>query len=153
MTRLRERRLVKAPLPSAHRLLDEVLTAHPAADGYAARFVLRSGQLEQPAIFSLQRAYLRGDMTPRYRLRWEAEGGGPFPRFNGELTIGANDDYDSFWLTIDGKYMPPHGIVGELFDRAVGHRIAEASTRGLLAQVQTEIEQRFRAEEGAKPPR
>ena len=152
MTAIVEKELVHAPLGSADTFLQAFLVAHPAPKGDGARIVLRAGDTAQSAIVTLHPARRPADMTPRYRVHWEAEDGGPYPDYDGELTIGADEDYNAFWLVLDGAYAPPGGVAGQLFDAVIGRRIAAASARGLLSEIRAEIEARFAAQEGAKRP-
>jgi hypothetical protein len=153
MTPIAAKELVRAPLASAASLLAAFLAAHPAPKGEGARVVLHAGDFEEPAIVSVKPAHKPGDMTPRYAIHWEAEGTGPYPQFDGELTIGADEDYNAFWFILDGAYVPPGGVAGKLFDAAIGHRIAEATAQGLLREMRTEIEAHFEAQERAKRER
>jgi hypothetical protein len=130
--------------------LKAFLAEHAAPNGEGARVLLHAGEAAQPAIVSLHPAHRPADMTPRYKVHWEAERHGPYPVFDGELTVGADEDYDAFWLVLDGSYAPPGGIVGEVFDAVIGHRIAMASARSLLTDMRTQIEARFAAQELAK---
>lgn len=150
MTAIAEKELVHAPLASADAFLKAYLAAHQAPKGDGARIVLQAGSMAQAAIITLHPAHRPADMTPRYKVHWEAEGGGPFPVFDGELTIGSDVDYNAFYVVIDGEYAPPGGIAGQVFDAVVGHRIATACARGLLNEIRTEIEARFAAQERAK---
>jgi hypothetical protein len=113
--------------------------------------VLRAGEAEQPAIVTLHPLHRPEDMTPRYSVHWEAEGGGHFPIFDGELVIEADEDYNSFFLALDGEYVPPGGLPGYVFDAVIGHRIADAAVHGLLSEICAEAERRFAAAEAAKP--
>ena len=150
MSTIAEKELVHAPLASAGVFLEAYFAAHasPAIDG--ARVVLRAGDAAHTAIVTLTPAHRPEDMTPRYHVHWEAEGGGPYPVYDGELRIGADDDYNAFWLVLDGAYAPPGGIVGKLFDAVAGRAIAAASARGLLADIRAQIELLFAAQERAK---
>jgi len=46
-------------------------------------------------------------------------------------------------LTLEGKYEPPLGVAGKVFDAALGWRIAEATTRLLLKEIGDWIELGF----------
>lgn len=151
MTEIVEKEPVKAPLASAHVLLAAFFAAHPGPNGDGARVLLRAGDVAQAAIIHMEGAHRPADMTPRYRVHWEADGGGPYPVFDGELRIGADEDYNAFWLILEGTYHPPGGVAGQVFDRVIGHRIAAASARNLLTEMRTEIEAAFAAQERAKP--
>jgi hypothetical protein len=150
MTAIAQKELVHAPLASANTLLQAFFAAHSAPNGPNARIVLHAGDVAQSAIVSLDPAHRPEDMTPRYSVHWEAEGGGPYPVFDGELTIGSDEDYNAFWLVLDGAYLPPGGVAGQVFDAVIGRRIATASARGLLSEIRSEIEALFGAQESAK---
>src|ERR1700734_2836318 len=98
MTSIVEKELVHAPLASADRLLQAFFAAHPAPEGPRARIMLRAGDAAQPAIVELTQAHRPQDMTPRYAIHWEAEGGGLYPNFDGELSVEADEDYNAFWF-------------------------------------------------------
>jgi hypothetical protein len=151
MTLIVEKDLVHAPLASADRLLQAFFAAHPAPDGAGARIVLHAGDAAQPAIVGLKRVHRPEDMTPRYAIHWEAEGGGLYPNFDGELNVDADEDYNAFWFVLNGSYVPPGGVAGQLFDAAIGRRVAEATARGLLGEMRVETEAIFAAQERAKP--
>ena len=150
MTSIVEKDLVHAPLASADRILQAFFAAHPAPDGARARIVLHAGDVAQPAIVELTPAHRPEDMTPRYAIHWEAEGGGLYPNFDGELNVEADQDYNAFWFVLNGTYVAPGGVAGQLFDAAVGRRIAVATARGLLGEMRTETEAYFAAQERAK---
>lgn len=141
---------MRAPLGSADRLLHEFIAQHPATDA-GARLTLHARDLELPAVVTLTPNKRPGDMTPRFRVHWEAASGGLYPVFDGELTIGADEDYDAFWLVLDGGYVPPGGIAGKVFDAVVGNTIAQATANGLLADMRASIEARITTEEANKP--
>ena len=151
MSAISEKTLVHAPLASADRLLRDFMAAHRSGDEDGALLTLHAHDLEKPALVTLKPAHRPGDMTPRYAVQWEAEGGGMYPVFTGELTVGADEDYDSFWLELNGDYKPPLGIVGQVFDMVVGNRIAVATALGLLEDMRDFIENEIHAEEARKP--
>jgi hypothetical protein len=74
---------------------------------------------------------------------WEPEGGGPFPKFAGFLTIETDEDYNTCSLLLEGAYEPPFGPVGVVFDAALGHRIATVTARELLKAVRRCIENEY----------
>lgn len=153
MSTIKEKELVHAPLASANSLLQTFFANHAVSKGEGARIVLRAGNAAQSVIVSLQPTHRPADMTPRYRVHWEAEDGGPFPVYVGELTIGADDDYNAFWFVLDGTYAPPGGVPGHVFDAVIGRRIAASSARSLLTDMRAEIESLFVAQERAKTAR
>lgn len=153
MSRITEKELVHAPLASAGDFLEAYFEGHAAPAGDGARVTLRAGETAHTAIVTLTPAHRPEDMTPRYHVHWEAEGGGPYPVYDGELHIGADNDYNAFWLVLEGSYAPPGGPAGLLFDVVVGRGIAAASARGLLADIRTVIESFFATQEHAKTAR
>jgi hypothetical protein len=150
MTMIADKKLVHAPLASASTFLQAVLAAHPAPSGPGARILLRAGEAEQSAIITLHPLHRPEDMTPRYGVHWEAEGGGRFPMFDGELVIEADEDYNAFLLVLNGTYVPPGGLPGHVFDAVIGHRIAQEAAHGLLNEICLETERRFTDAEAAK---
>jgi hypothetical protein len=83
-------------------------------------------------------------------VTWAPERSGPYPTFTGDLAIESADDYNSFYLVLNGTYEPPLGAVGAAFDAVVGHRIAENTARNLLAVIADSIEADFVAVEETK---
>ena len=62
-------------------------------------------------------------------LRWEATGPQSlFPRMEADLILTDRDSFGSD-LTFRGQYSPPLGPLGELVDRLVLHRLADATSR------------------------
>jgi hypothetical protein len=153
MTAIVEKELVHAPLASASGFLNAFFANHAVSKGEGARISLHAGKASHDVIVTLKPAHRPEDMTPRYHVHWEAEGGGPYPIYDGELSIGADMDYDAFWLVLDGTYTPPGGPAGKVFDVVVGRGVAAASARGLLAEIRAEIDVLFLAQERAKVSR
>jgi hypothetical protein len=152
MTNIAERELVHAPLAAAADLIAVFLTDNAAPGGSGARVVLEAGHFNQPATVTVNLNHQRGDMTPRYTVHWEAEGysSDMFPVFDGILLVESDEDYNSFWLAIDGTYEPPGSLAGKMFDAVLGHRIAAETTRNLLSRVRESIETHFQREERDK---
>jgi hypothetical protein len=121
MTSLVERDLILAPLASADRVLRAFFASHPA-------------------IASVEPVRRPGDRTPRYSIHWEAENGGPHPKFDGELIVEPDETFNGFWLILTGAYVPPGDIAGQAFDAAFGRSFARAAARDLLREIRVEIE-------------
>lgn len=88
-----------------------------------------------------------------WTVHWTPSNGGPFPEFNGALTVRADEDYMTCALELRGNYEPPLGLPGALFDTVLGSRIASATAREFLKEIGTRIEARYREEEEAKAAR
>ncbi|HTX59095.1 MAG TPA: hypothetical protein VMH02_05405, partial [Verrucomicrobiae bacterium] len=67
-----------------------------------------------------------------WNVSWTPSGGGPYPDFEGHLTVRADEDYKTCILELEGTYTPPLGAVGAAFDAMIGSRIASATARELL---------------------
>lgn len=85
-----------------------------------------------------------------WAIHWEPIGGGPYPNFDGTLTVRADETYQSSLLELNGEYKPPLGAAGAAFDAVLGSRIASMTAQELLEKIGNEIERQYRAEEDAK---
>jgi hypothetical protein len=75
----------------------------------------------------------------RMSIRWSPKGGGPFPTFAGVLGLSAQSGGICL-LMLEGDYEPPLGPAGEMFDAALGQRIARATAHELLRRIKTVME-------------
>jgi hypothetical protein len=85
-----------------------------------------------------------------WTVEWTPRGGGPYPDFEGTLTVRADEDYASSVLELQGRYEPPLGAAGAAFDAVLGSRIASATAREFLRRLGQDIEERYHADEDAK---
>ena len=104
----------------------ELLLVAPVADGrdIAREVAARTQRLPGAANF-----------TSHYHIEWDSgltPRGIPTPGFAGTLTLRAGEDYSECELELHGRYDPPGGIPGMLFDSMVGRRIARATLGALL---------------------
>jgi hypothetical protein len=69
-------------------------------------------------------------------MRWQATGpgGGLFPALDADIWLTPAGEH-SARLSLAGVYRPPLGALGAGLDRAVFHRVADATARSLLARV------------------
>ena len=69
-------------------------------------------------------------------LRWQATGPGGrlFPALDADIWLTPAGEH-SARLSLAGVYRPPLGALGAGLDRAVFHRVADATVRSLLARV------------------
>lgn len=71
---------------------------------------------------------------------WEATGTpGLFPRMDAEVVLAALGPVLT-QLSLRGSYRPPLGPIGRVLDRALLHRVAEASVKGFVDRVARTIE-------------
>ncbi len=81
----------------------------------------------------------RGSSTA-VAIRWEAtELRSVFPVLDGDLVVAAVDAAKSR-VTLQASYRPPLGRLGERFDQALMHRLAQATVRSFLARVAERLE-------------
>jgi hypothetical protein len=73
-------------------------------------------------------------------IAWQPEGTSMLPKFDGTLIVGADSDARHSVLELRGNYVPPMGAAGQLFDEAIGHRIAQSTARELLDDIRRSIE-------------
>jgi hypothetical protein len=73
-------------------------------------------------------------------LRWEATGAGGklFPVLDADLTL-VDFGAQGTLVALAGVYRPPLGALGQALDRAVLHRVADATIEGFLARVAAQL--------------
>jgi hypothetical protein len=81
----------------------------------------------------------RGD-SAIWAMRWEVigPGGSLFPALDADITLTPAGE-DATMLAVSGVYRPPFGVVGAGLDRAVMHRVAEATIRSFTGHLGTAI--------------
>lgn len=151
---LSRRAFVAAPVAEAPRLLRRYFDEH--ADDGVLQFALRA-PVRLPGLgaeIALRRDVIatidmNSESDGRYAVQWKPADGGPFPRLQGVLSLDAEETGDACRLTIEGTYdAPDRGGSGE--DAMLGHRIAQATARDLLARIGAELEATYRALEAGR---
>jgi hypothetical protein len=160
VSHLKQKTLVACPVAQARSRIAEFIAQNSTHDGTTLHiplgFHLKGPEdatalaVERLVALDLTMTTRASELEPRFEVEWQPRDGGPYPRFNGELTI-ENEDYDSFWLVLEGTYEPPFGLFGSAFDAIVGKRIAAQSGRELLARIASSIEAGFQTAEAEKP--
>ena len=84
-----------------------------------------------------------------WTVHWKPNAG-PYPEFDGELTVRADETYASSQLELKGAYRPPGSVMGAAFDAAVGNRIARATAQALLERLGIAMETRYAVDEKSK---
>jgi hypothetical protein len=78
---------------------------------------------------------LRGDHETTLPLTWEATGTPElFPQMDADLVVAALGPQLT-QLSLRGTYRPPLGQIGRVLDRALLHRLAEASVKRFVDQI------------------
>jgi hypothetical protein len=144
------------PFEDVERALLEVLEGLPGqADvayraGEELRSRLRPGQ---GAVAKTVRLHVGNphhqDGHVRIPLTWEATGTpGLFPRMDADLVLAAVG-HELTHVEFRGTYRPPLGPVGRALDRALLHRVAEASVKSFVDQLATSLLERMGRTAGA----
>jgi hypothetical protein len=78
---------------------------------------------------------IRGGQQTTVPFAWEATGTpGLFPKLDADLIVAAVGP-ELTQIAVRGTYDPPLGSLGRALDRAVLHRVAEASVKGFVDRV------------------
>ena len=99
----------------------------------------RIGVVESPAVAKTVRLEVGEpvgeDGTMLLPVVWEATGTpGLFPRMEAEVVLAALGPALT-QLSLRGSYRPPLGPIGRVLDRALLHRVAEASVKGFVDRI------------------
>jgi hypothetical protein len=115
-----------------------------------ASLPLLKGAIEKNVIVTYRRGQDPLRFDEPWLVHWTPEGGGPYPDFDGELTVRADESYRRAILELRGEYTPPLGTFGNAFDLVVGSKIAARTARMLLQEIARSMETHFRQEETLK---
>jgi hypothetical protein len=142
-----------------------------AVDAFERRLGLKAGEAQGTCVLALVAPLAEGrelardvsattkrladaaNYTSRYGITWVAgttSRGIPTPAFDGILTLRAGEDYNESELELQGRYEPPGGAVGKLFDDVVGRRIAHATLGSLLDGARADLRASHEQMEAAK---
>lgn len=133
---------VKRPVAEARlillKLLDGVTEAADIAYREGESLLMKAGpdsrQIAKKVRLTVGTPLLLGQETV-IPLDWEATGAtGLFPRLAAELRLAAVSPRLSK-LSLQGTYQPPLGTVGRMLDRALLHRVAEATIKHFVDRI------------------
>lgn len=156
MSKLYQRRYLKCPYNRARELLAEDLeNAAETGQERVLRLTLAvpamaRTEIGKNVIVAVRPAEDPSHFDQPWQLHWEPESG-PYPTFDGTLTIHADEDYTTSILELKGAYQPPLGALGSAFDNMLGSRIAHETARELLRKIAVRIETTYNTQEAAKP--
>lgn len=101
-------------------------------------FAVEDRRIDREVEIQLGAPYRSGSAT-RVPLTWKATSKGRlFPQLEADLEVAALGPARS-QLSMDARYRPPLALVGRALDRALLHRVAEATVRDFLDQVAERI--------------
>ncbi len=152
MTHLMKRHVVLCPYHRAQRYLADRVAASAASGAPRSLKLTLSGpgfELTKDVTVTFGPAADPMHMEQPWHIHWKPVAG-PYPEFDGELTVRADETYESALLELQGGYRPPGGALGEAFDWAAGSRIAGATAEALLERIGSEMESRYQHEEQSK---
>lgn len=114
--------------------------AYREGETLRGRLTVNDGHLLAKAVHLAVGDPIEGSRHITIPVTWTATGTpGLFPRLDADLVlapIGPN----TCQVSLRGNYEPPLGAVGKALDRAVFHRIAEASVKGFVDRVSAALE-------------
>jgi hypothetical protein len=152
MSQLSECRVVRCPYNLAQQYLAESVGGRAASGEESLLTLTVSGpgvDLSKDVIVTFSPAVDPMHFDQPWRIHWKPQAG-PYPEFDGELTVRADETYKSSVLQLQGAYRPPGGALGAAFDWAAGSRIATATAQALLRRIGDGMEARYRRDELAK---
>lgn len=150
MSELLERRFVRCPYNLAQQYLARLIGPRvEKASPLTLTLDVPGGRLVKHVIVTYEAAVDPMHFDQPWRVHWEPQGG-PYPVFDGELTVRADENYESSLLELKGSYEPPGGALGAAFDDVLGKRIATATAQALLERVGAELEVCYAQDEKSK---
>ncbi|MGB6985972.1 MAG: hypothetical protein WBD74_08395 [Candidatus Aquilonibacter sp.] len=155
MAKIYQRRYLKCPYNRARDLLaDAVQQAAESREKRQLRLTfgvpaLSSAEITKDVTVAVSTAVDPNHFDQPWQLHWEPVSG-PYPSFDGTLTIRADEDYTTSILELQGNYKPPLGALGAAFDSMLGSRVAHETARELLQSIGERIEAKYNSEEAAK---
>jgi hypothetical protein len=154
-TTIYERQLTRCPYVRARAYLHESIQGSMRHGGASvlplkASLPLLKGTLEKNVLVSYSKGQDPLRFDEPWLVHWTPEGGGPYPDFDGELTVRADESYRRAVLELRGEYKPPLGSFGQAFDLVIGAKIAARTARALLQEIAHSMEEYFQSEEQFK---
>jgi hypothetical protein len=149
MTRLREWTMIERPVEDTEARLRAFLHAKRATDGkIRMQLCVPMGRSAGAFGLTLDREVRVQVLDGReeqklnevLHVSWQPEGRVILPCFEGTLVVWGEDDPARSFIELDGRYHPPLGAAGLVFDEAIGHQIAQATAREFLRELKAGVE-------------
>ena len=143
MRELREQVTLKCPVEDAESRVLAFFAGRRAADGTLRMRLRVPAGSESRFNYSISRLVRveaklgkdEDDLNEVIKVSWRPEGTAMLPQFEGKLTVWGDDDLSKTVLELDGRYLPPFGIAGQVFDEAIGQQIAHATAAEFLSDI------------------
>jgi hypothetical protein len=142
MTRLRDSTTVDLSPEQARAGIERFFVSLEGSDGIS-RMRLRvptDGAPHGYAISLDREVRIEAEIKDPVKIRWVPEGSTIFPIFEGELHLSPNGESRRTVIELDGAYTPPFGPAGQIFDAAIGHRIAKRTAYEFLKDLKAAVE-------------
>ena len=137
MATLKQKIVVDTPFAQAADLVEKFFIAStPENDTVTLRLEARPFGLAHDVIASFRRRQGPNE-TIVFDLHWEAADKGPYPVFDGTLTVAEDETYEQCRLILEGSYTPPGWLAGAAFDAAIGKQIANLTAKELLERMRS----------------
>jgi hypothetical protein len=142
MTEICERHPLRCPFPAAAEYLGDALSDASPDDTLrlVAPVGAACGGLAKDVHVKYTRVFAPPDHT--WNVEWKPEPGGIYPAFEGRITIFAAEQDGGAVLELAGRYTPPGGALGQVFDSLIGARIASATLQELVTRLGAAIDRR-----------
>jgi hypothetical protein len=109
------------------RATDDALRANIAGIDFTVPIAIQIGDVKQVETFGIQ--------ATRFPISWKgAHRGWLFPTMTANLDVYPLSAHET-QLDFQGVYDPPLGVIGELGDALVAHRVAEATVKEFLRTI------------------
>jgi hypothetical protein len=151
MTRIRESAEVQYPAKMLERLLSNYMDERRRGDGTIClplrvriAEARRDGlSVDHDVIVRFRRGRDAQNLNDTFYVDWVPSGDGPYPTFTGFMNVYPENDPRFSRLEIDGTYIPPGGLLGRVFDAAVGRRMARTSVADFVNRLAMDIAPAF----------
>jgi hypothetical protein len=152
MSDLLETHIVRCPYHLAQQYLADSVRAYAESGEQRPLTLTAPGpgmELTKGVMVSFGSAIDPMHFEQPWHIHWKPQSG-LYPEFDGELTVRADETYETARLELRGSYRPPGGIAGAAFDLVAGGHIASATAQALLKRIGDEMEARYKHDEDAK---
>ncbi|HKE36704.1 MAG TPA: hypothetical protein VKB39_04690 [Candidatus Baltobacteraceae bacterium] len=153
MSKLSESIVVKCPYHLAQQFVADALRKPLGEPGVmTVRVPLAGIDVSKDVVATVKEGADPMHFDQPWKVHWTPLDGGPYPDFDGEITVRADEDYTTCLLEVTGDYRPPGGVLGQAFDALAGHKIAAATATALLEQIAAIIVARYQSIQAARHP-